>query len=749
MRLDFANEMAKKGKHKRSERPHGRDRDISSENPSVRPEADVFNALQTLAQSQGFFHALAVLILKSNFITTTGEFTKEDFLKIYDPTNLIRTEANLLIALALSGDVDTTLPSPPVTQQYLDDAVRLLEELHQAVLAPAHEAFFAALRDFKPGDVPPESPLKDGSFLREAIFYGAESAFPFQYAEMAKERYAPDQVWLEVNKGFNIDEAASVMAAIRDIITAQNTGRLERFATQAPTEWTVLPDFIFTLEQVTARSGLPADKVAAIVDAFTSVEADPELKMADSSSYNKAASHPLLLLRDGTRLAFLEYNLFECLYDNPFYWIGLDKEYLGKHSQTRGAFVEEFTERTLNRVFGDRHVFKNVVFKPESGDVVGEADAILIYGYRAFIIQAKSKKLTMASRRGDDVSLGKDFQAAVQDAYDQALECIAHIRDQIPAFVDDTSIDANAFSKVREFYPICITSEHYPALSAQVRELLKLQIVPGVSYPVVLDVFTLDVIAEILSTPLYFTDYLVKRADAADRILATHELIILSWYLKQNLFIREDEMVTLADDVLVELDLAMAVRRAGIAGPATPEGQLTRFVNTPIGRIIDVVNASTRPDVHRLGEALLSMSGDTADTLNRGIARAIELTAADGKQHDITIGLEAGGGITIHCNKLLDKEAREKLTSHCSMRKYTEKKDQWYGISLTPDGEPRFMLGIEHPWTEDPKLEELAGDFRVRTVTRAFEPSRPRKIGRNEKCPCGSGKKYKKCHGAS
>ena len=24
-----------------------------------------------------------------------------------------------------------------------------------------------------------------------------------------------------------------------------------------------------------------------------------------------------------------------------------------------------------------------------------------------------------------------------------------------------------------------------------------------------------------------------------------------------------------------------------------------------------------------------------------------------------------------------------------------------------------------------------------------------RKIGRNDKCPCGSGKKYKKCHGAN
>jgi hypothetical protein len=705
--------------------------------------------LRGLAQSPGFLHALALLVFKSNFVTTTGEFTKEDFLKIYDPNNLIRTEANLLIALALSGDVDVTLPDPSVTQGYLGDAVRLLEELHQAILAPAHEAFFTALRDFKAGDVPPESPLKGGAFLREAIFYGAESAFPFQYAELAKERYAPDQVWLEANKGFNIDEAASVMVVIRDIITEQNSGHLRRFAAQAPTEWTLLPDFSFTIEEVTTRSGLPADKVVAVVDAFTSQECDPELNIADSSSYNKAASHPLIILKDGTRLAFLEYNLFECLYNDPFYWIGLDKKYLGKHSQTRGAFVEEFTERTLTRVFGGHHVLRNVVFKPASGDVVGEADAILIYGYRAFIIQAKSKKLTLASRRGDDVSLGKDFQAAVQDAYDQALECIEHIRTRIPAFVDEKRIEANAFDHVREFYPICITSEHYPALSAQVRELLKLQVVPAVSHPVVLDVFTLDVIAEMLNTPLYFADYLVKRADAADRILATHELIILSWYLKQNLFIKENEFVTLTDDMLVELDLAMSVRRAGIAGPATPEGQLTRFVGTPIGRIIDVVNASTRPDVHRLGEVLLSMNGEAADTLNRGIARVLGLTAADGKQHDITMGLEGGGGITIHCNKLPNEEAREKLGSHCAMRKYTERKDRWYGVSLTPDGEPRFMLGIEHPWSEDPKLEELAGDFRVRTVTHALEPPRSRKVGRNEKCPCGSGKKYKKCHGAS
>jgi preprotein translocase subunit SecA len=41
------------------------------------------------------------------------------------------------------------------------------------------------------------------------------------------------------------------------------------------------------------------------------------------------------------------------------------------------------------------------------------------------------------------------------------------------------------------------------------------------------------------------------------------------------------------------------------------------------------------------------------------------------------------------------------------------------------------------------KPERTGGDDVVKTVRRD-EP----KVGRNDPCPCGSGKKYKKCHGA-
>jgi uncharacterized protein YchJ len=44
---------------------------------------------------------------------------------------------------------------------------------------------------------------------------------------------------------------------------------------------------------------------------------------------------------------------------------------------------------------------------------------------------------------------------------------------------------------------------------------------------------------------------------------------------------------------------------------------------------------------------------------------------------------------------------------------------------------------------EAPRPARTGGDDVVKQVKRE-EP----KVGRNDPCPCGSGKKYKKCHGA-
>jgi len=59
------------------------------------------------------------------------------------------------------------------------------------------------------------------------------------------------------------------------------------------------------------------------------------------------------------------------------------------------------------------------------------------------------------------------------------------------------------------------------------------------------------------------------------------------------------------------------------------------------------------------------------------------------------------------------------------------------------------MVIEEFKWTPnpppleevDPELAELLKQFCAGELKEVPE------VGRNEKCPCGSGKKYKKCHG--
>ena len=54
----------------------------------------------------------------------------------------------------------------------------------------------------------------------------------------------------------------------------------------------------------------------------------------------------------------------------------------------------------------------------------------------------------------------------------------------------------------------------------------------------------------------------------------------------------------------------------------------------------------------------------------------------------------------------------------------------------------KFMIGIEPDQPEDISDLELA-------LGQGGPVSRPPKVGRNDPCPCGSGKKYKKCCGRS
>ena len=52
-----------------------------------------------------------------------------------------------------------------------------------------------------------------------------------------------------------------------------------------------------------------------------------------------------------------------------------------------------------------------------------------------------------------------------------------------------------------------------------------------------MDVFALDAMTETLSSPLHFLSYVDRCTGYTDKLMASHDLMILSYHLKQNLWV--------------------------------------------------------------------------------------------------------------------------------------------------------------------------------------------------------------------
>ena len=188
-----------------------------------------------------------------------------------------------------------------------------------------------------------------------------------------------------------------------------------------------------------------------------------------------------------------------------------------------------------------------------------------------------------------------DFLKAIQSAYDQASLCAAELIEHRHHWFKRDGADLNFDTPFRKVLLVCVVSDHYPALAFQCANLLKYSSSELISPPFIMDVFTLDVITEMLDTPIYCLDYLFKRTALFSRISISHQLAALAYHLTSNLWFDDKVDHVHLGDVLESLDVALAVRRQGMHGKATPEGIITKYNDKAIGRLIRHFNYSKIP----------------------------------------------------------------------------------------------------------------------------------------------------------
>ncbi len=710
-----------------------------------RPEAEVFAELAELCKSPGFVHAIAYFSFRDNLIRFGDQLDTEAMGSQHAAERLVRTEIGTLIGLMVRSTIDATLPAPERFQDYIDRIQALLEELHWAMTASWRDRIKVV-----DGVATVEEPMWSGANLREPIFYSGESAYGFQYRALAIRKYEADNLWLLANKGFEIEDAVAVAETLAVILSERQMVRHKTMLELPPDQWTILPGYIFSVDDVQARCAVDRARIEAVLSAFTLPRGDHNSSFTALHEFNATNATPLLHWGDDQFLLLQHYSLLESMYESPIFWMRSDKAYANSANDHLGAFTEAFAAECLEKVFGSARVFRNIDIYGPDRNRAAEIDVLAVYGRRAIIVQAKSKRLTIEARKGNDLQLKDDFKKAVQDAADQAFVCAQALLD--PSY-KLKSAEGAVIDLPRSFdviQPLCIVSDHYPALAFQARQFLNQQTTDRIVAPLVTDVFALDVMTEMLASPLHFLHYLTLRTRFGDRLSASHELTLLGFHLSHNLwFDNEYEMVTLGDDLSVHLDIAMLARREGLPGLQTPEGILTKLRDTTFGRLTKQIEDSDDPDVGELGLLLLQLGEDTARSLGSGIDTLAAAAKRDRRPHDLSLEFgEMQSGLTVHCRYPDTADTMPRLLAHCELRKYACKSDSWYGLLIDP--ETRSILasvGSREPWAFDPQMEELVQRWPVRPQVSwgAMKRQVGQRAGRNDPCPCGSGKKYKKC----
>ena len=149
---------------------------------------------------------------------------------------------------------------------------------------------------------------------------------------------------------------------------------------------------------------------------------------------------------------------------------------------------------------------------------------------------------------------------------------------------------------------------------------------------------------------------------------------------------------------------------------------------------------------------LYDFAGEAADYLIKTAENQKLATLRDGQRHDVRVPIPAHkkGATFVSFPRPQHSIERELFTRDLRAialaHKYRSQADEWLILASFAGSETRFdVMGyVKEPWQPDQEMDQLVN---AHLDSGRVVNSEGKKHGRNERCPCGSGKKFKRCHG--
>jgi hypothetical protein len=415
-------------------------------------------------------------------------------------------------------------------------------------------------------------------------------------------------------------------------------------------------------------------------------------------------------------------------------------------------------------------IFREVYYKDPTSKQWSESDTLILLDDVLFLVEAKAgAAATIASPALDFGRHAQAVQDLVVKAYKQCARFFSYLdsADEVSLYhlVEGKYEECGRLrrSDYRIMVPIGLTVESFSPFSTYCKELLQVRPILGKHAFISLSIDELFVLKRFLPTPGSFAHYMEVRQAVAG-IRGAHlfdEFDHLGAYLKKNRF--DHDIVAQLNGGKVNMliwDGMSEIVDKSFEGEDWETGPFpTQEFPTEVLKLLEALHSARAPGwlsaeshIRDLGEEgrsnLAKMLADLRQSLIEHPARYFMLI---GESQPLFIWLQQRDH-AIDWEKVNDKASAAALAT---------KAENVIGVvaEVTVDGayERALPFSVRLPAVRTSENAHIYEDAaRMARSTRMVSLNQPRNVippaktrrpGRNDPCPCGSGLKFKKCHG--
>lgn len=415
-------------------------------------------------------------------------------------------------------------------------------------------------------------------------------------------------------------------------------------------------------------------------------------------------------------------------------------------------------------------VFQEVYYKDPASKQWSENDTLILVDDVLFLVEAKAgAAATIASPALDFARHAQSVQDLVLKAYKQCERFFNYLNsaDEVPLYhlVDGKYVEWGRVrrSDYRVMVPIGLTVESFSPFSTYCKELPQVEPLLGKHAFVSLSIDELLVLKRFLPTPGEFAHYMEVRQAVAGmrRAHLFDEFDHLGAYLKKNRFDHDiaDQLKGGKVNMLVWDGMSDIIDKS-FEGEDWESGPFpTQHFPEEVLKLLGALDAtrargllSAESHIRDLGEEgrnnLAKMLSDLRQTLNKHPARYFILSG-EGKplfvwlqQHDHQVDWTrvndkaSAAALAVKASNVIGIMAEVSADG-------TYRRAQSFAVHVPKERAEENA----HIYEDAARMAQPTRAVNLNQPKSIIPPLKIKKTGRNDPCPCGSGVKFKRCHG--